>query len=219
MDVEGCRARPEELTPLQECSRIECPLSRKLRRTFEGSSWPKALKTLRSKSTPSGHASSRMARVDRGSDITTTRLQRSLDGVLDKAVADRTIVGGVPLVSSQGQPVYSRAVGFADREAQRKAQLDTIFRWSSLTKPVLATLTLALAERGTISLEDPVTRFLPKFRPRLPGGQVPEIRVRHLLSTIRRWMDRRKTSAAGAGAVCMATAGSSIPRGSCPWCF
>jgi len=115
------------------------------------------------------------------SDIT-TRLQRSLDGVLDKAVADRTIVGGVLLVSSQGQPVYSRAVGFADREAQRKTQLDTLFRWSSLTKPVLATLTLALAERGTITLDDPVTRFLPEFRPRLADGQVPEIKVRHLLS-------------------------------------
>jgi CubicO group peptidase (beta-lactamase class C family) len=65
---------------------------------------------------------------------------------------------------------------------RRKTQLDTIFRWASLTKPVLATLTLALAERGTISLEDPVTRYLPEFRPRLPDGQVPEIKVRHLLS-------------------------------------
>jgi hypothetical protein len=36
VDVEGCRARPDELTPLQECSRIECPHSRKLRGTFEG---------------------------------------------------------------------------------------------------------------------------------------------------------------------------------------
>ena len=115
-------------------------------------------------------------------DTTTTRLQRSLDTVLDKAVADRTIVGGVLLVSSHGQTVYSRAAGFADREARRKTQLDTIFRWASFTKPVIATLTLALAERGTISLEDAVTRYLPAFRPRLPDGQVPEIKVRQLLS-------------------------------------
>jgi CubicO group peptidase (beta-lactamase class C family) len=115
-------------------------------------------------------------------DTTAIRLQRSLDPVLDKAIADRSIVGGVLLVASQGQTVYSRATGFADREARRKTQLDTIFRWSSLTKPVIATLTLALAERGTISLEDPVTRHLPQFRPRLPDGQVPGIKVRHLLS-------------------------------------
>ena len=116
------------------------------------------------------------------SETTTTRLQGALDGVLDKAIAERSIVGGVLLVSLHGQTVYSRAAGFADREARRKTQLDTIFRWASFTKPVLATLTLALAERGTISLEDPVTRYLPEFRPRLPDGQVPEIKVRQLLS-------------------------------------
>ena len=110
------------------------------------------------------------------------RLQESLDGVLDQAVTDRTIVGGVLLVSSRGKTAYSRAVGFADREARRKAELDTLFRWASFTKPVIAALTLALSERGTISLDDPVTRFLPEFRPRLPEGQVPEIKVRHLLT-------------------------------------
>jgi CubicO group peptidase (beta-lactamase class C family) len=82
----------------------------------------------------------------------------------------------------RGQAVYSRAVGFADREARHKTQPDTIFRWASFTKPIIATLTLALAERGTITLEDPVTRFLPEFRPRLPDGRVPEIKVRHLLT-------------------------------------
>lgn len=113
---------------------------------------------------------------------TPTRLQRSLDAVLDKAVADRTIVGGVLLVSSHGQTVYGQTVGFADRESRRKTQLDTLFRWASFTKPVTAAVTLALAERGTIGLEDPVTRFLPEFRPHLPDGQIPEIKVRHLLT-------------------------------------
>jgi CubicO group peptidase (beta-lactamase class C family) len=53
------------------------------------------------------------------SDTTTTRLQRSLDVVLDHAVADQKIVGGVLLVALHGQTVYSRAAGFADREARR----------------------------------------------------------------------------------------------------
>jgi CubicO group peptidase (beta-lactamase class C family) len=116
------------------------------------------------------------------SAFTPSRLQRSLDEVLDRALADRKIVGGVALVSLRGTTVYSRAVGFADREARRKTQLDTLFRWASLTKPVTAALTLALSERGTISLEDPVTRHLPEFQPGLPDGQIPEIKVRHLLT-------------------------------------
>lgn len=113
---------------------------------------------------------------------TATSIQRGVDAVLEKAIADRKIVGGVLIVSLHGQRVYERAIGFSDREARRDARLDTIFRWSSLTKPVTAALTLALNERGVIELDDPVTRFLPEFRPRLPDGTVPEITVRHLIT-------------------------------------
>jgi len=110
------------------------------------------------------------------------QIEAGLDAVLDEAIANRKIVGGVLLVSLHGQRVYERAVGYADREARRDTQPDTIFRWASLTKPLVAGLTLALAERGVITLEDPVTRFLPEFRPRTADGKTPEITVRHLVT-------------------------------------
>jgi CubicO group peptidase (beta-lactamase class C family) len=37
-------------------------------------------------------------------------------------------------------------------------------------------------ERGQLDLDDPVTRFLPDFEPRLPDGSAPRISVRHLLT-------------------------------------
>jgi CubicO group peptidase (beta-lactamase class C family) len=113
---------------------------------------------------------------------TAKSIQDGLDSVLDVAIAGRKIVGGVLIVSLQGQRVYERAVGYADREARRNTRLDTIFRWASLTKPLMAALTLALTERGVIALEDPVTRFLPEFRPRTVDGRTPEITVRHLIT-------------------------------------
>jgi CubicO group peptidase (beta-lactamase class C family) len=39
-----------------------------------------------------------------------------------------------------------------------------------------------LAEDGVLSVEDPVTRFLPDFRPRLADGTEPAITLRHLLT-------------------------------------
>jgi CubicO group peptidase (beta-lactamase class C family) len=110
------------------------------------------------------------------------QIKAGLDAVLDRAIASRAIVGGVLIASLHGQRVYERAVGYADREARRDTQLDTIFRWASLTKPLVAVLTLALVERGVITLEDPVTRFLPEFRPRTADGKTPEITVRQLLT-------------------------------------
>lgn len=109
-------------------------------------------------------------------------LQELVDAVLDEAIAEKRIVGAVVLVSLGGRRVYERAAGFADREARTPARPHTIFRWASLTKAVVATATLALVERQLISLDDPVTRFLPDFRPRLPDGDAPVITVRHLMT-------------------------------------
>jgi CubicO group peptidase (beta-lactamase class C family) len=110
------------------------------------------------------------------------RLKSLVDGVVQKAVDDQQIVGAVLLVSVGGHLAYERAIGNADREAQRPAKLDTIFRWASLTKIVIAAATMALVERKTLSLEDPVTRFLPEFRPKMPDGRTPTITVRHLIT-------------------------------------
>ncbi|HXQ46561.1 MAG TPA: serine hydrolase domain-containing protein, partial [Caulobacteraceae bacterium] len=46
----------------------------------------------------------------------------------------------------------------------------------------MAVLTLGLIERGVMALSDPVTKFLPDFRPKLENGEAPVITVRHLLT-------------------------------------
>jgi CubicO group peptidase (beta-lactamase class C family) len=110
------------------------------------------------------------------------RFAFSLDAVIDKAIAERRIVGTVVVVVRGGNEIYAQAAGFADREAGKPTALETIFRWASLTKVVVATATMALAERGLLSLDDPVTRFLPDFRPALSTGEMPVITLRHLIT-------------------------------------
>ncbi len=110
------------------------------------------------------------------------RIGIAVDAVVDTAIADKRIVGSVVMVVLGGRPVYERAAGLADREAKTPVKTDTIFRWASLTKPVVAATAMALVEKGLISLADPVTRFLPDFQPKLPGGETPLITVRHLMT-------------------------------------
>lgn len=109
-------------------------------------------------------------------------LQQRLDQVIERAIAAERIVGAVVLVARDGQPVYRRAAGFADREAGRPMRLDTPFRLASITKPLVSAAALALAEQGLLGLDDPVTRYLPDFTPPLADGRIPEIRLRHLLT-------------------------------------
>lgn len=52
----------------------------------------------------------------------------------------------------------------------------TLFDTGSITKTFTAALVLSLVEEGTLSLEDPVSRWVPAF----PGGE--QITIRHLLN-------------------------------------
>jgi CubicO group peptidase (beta-lactamase class C family) len=108
-------------------------------------------------------------------------LEKRVSDCLERAVSDDRLVGGVVLVAKNGDTVEI-AAGLADREAGRKMTQDTIFRYSSFTKTIVAAATMALVERGAIQLDDPVTRWLPEFRPRLSNGDEPRIDIRHLLT-------------------------------------
>jgi CubicO group peptidase (beta-lactamase class C family) len=109
-------------------------------------------------------------------------LAAEVDRVIDEALSSGRIVGAVALIALGGKVVYQRAAGLADREAGRTMRLDTLFRLASLTKPIVSTAAMILIDRGQLALDEPVTRWLPAFRPALPNGERPLITIRHLLT-------------------------------------
>lgn len=109
-------------------------------------------------------------------------LEAAVDDVIDRAIAEERIVGAVVLVARGGQIAYGRAAGLADRETERPMSLDACFRLSSVTKPIVAATALALADRGVLPLDAPVSRFLPDFKPKLPDGSAPDITIGQLLT-------------------------------------
>ncbi|KAA0943536.1 MULTISPECIES: serine hydrolase domain-containing protein [unclassified Pseudomonas] len=109
-------------------------------------------------------------------------LTQRMDAVIDSAITDKRLVGTVVLVLRDGQLVYHRAAGLADREAGRPMTEETIFRLASVTKPLVSAAALRLVEQGKLRLDDPVTRWLPTFSPRLADGTVPVITVNQLLN-------------------------------------
>ena len=106
----------------------------------------------------------------------------AINAAIDGALSEKRLVGAVVLVAKDGEIVYRRAEGLADRERAVPMREDAVFRLASLTKPIVTAATLRLVERGEIALSDPVTRYLPTFLPALPDGQRPTITLRHLLT-------------------------------------
>jgi len=104
------------------------------------------------------------------------------DEAIDAAIATGRIVGAVVLVAQGGEIVYQRTVGLADREAGLPMREDAVFRLASVSKPMVAATALALVERGMLALDQPVTRWLPDFKPKLKDGSTPTITLRQLLT-------------------------------------
>jgi CubicO group peptidase (beta-lactamase class C family) len=96
------------------------------------------------------------------SAIAPDRLAR-IDKLLQQYVDENRIGGAVALVLRDGQPVYERAVGWSDKEAQRRMSTDTIFRIASQTKAITSAAILSLVEEGKIGINDPVSRFIPGY--------------------------------------------------------
>ena len=109
-------------------------------------------------------------------------LQARLDATVERALAEKRIVGSVTLVARDGKVVYRRAAGFFDREAGVPMREDAIFRLASVTKPLVAATALAMIERGLLGLDHAVSDHLPYFRPRLRDGSIAHITIRHLLT-------------------------------------
>jgi CubicO group peptidase (beta-lactamase class C family) len=102
----------------------------------------------RAQGTRLGFAPDRLARIDR---------------FLQQAVDSGRIAGAVGLVLRDGQVVYERAVGWADKESGRRMTADAIFRIASQSKALTSTAVMILVEEGKIALTDPVSIWIPSF--------------------------------------------------------
>ncbi|KLD79537.1 beta-lactamase family protein [Xanthomonas hyacinthi] len=105
-----------------------------------------------------------------------------IDAAIDTAMAEQRLVGAVVLLSLEGKIAYQRAIGFADREANRKMREDTLFRLASVSKLYVSIAAMVLVARGRLALDEPVDTWLADFRPKLADGSQAQITLRHLLS-------------------------------------
>lgn len=88
---------------------------------------------------------------------------RRLDGFLQQYVDSNRIAGAVALVLRDGQVVYERAVGFADREERKRMAPDALFRIASQTKALTTVAIMMLVEEGRLALANPVGQFIPAY--------------------------------------------------------
>ncbi|NPD89061.1 MAG: beta-lactamase family protein [Asgard group archaeon] len=64
----------------------------------------------------------------------------------------------------KGKLAYCNKFGLRDREEKIPIEFDDIFRFYSMTKPIVCLAALTLYEDGKFNLDDPIENFLPEFK-------------------------------------------------------
>lgn len=69
---------------------------------------------------------------------------------------------GTLVLSHEGEVVYGKSVGYADKEAGIKSSLDTKYRIGSISKMFTSAMILMAEEEGKLNLEERLDRYFPK---------------------------------------------------------
>ena len=90
------------------------------------------------------------------------RLQEKIDGIAEYDFSSHKVFGSAYWVYQNGKTL-ERCYGTEGLNSNNPITASTVFRLASMTKPITSVATLILVERGLLSLDDPVDKFLPQF--------------------------------------------------------
>jgi CubicO group peptidase (beta-lactamase class C family) len=103
-----------------------------------------------------------------------------LQGALEQCIRKHGVAGAA-IAIQHGARRFCASAGVLSVETGVAVTPDTLFQIGSVTKVFTATLILQLADQGKLSIDDPVTRYLPQLR--LQGAAAPaSLLIRHLLN-------------------------------------
>jgi CubicO group peptidase (beta-lactamase class C family) len=85
----------------------------------------------------------------------------SIDDLVRQTMASANVPGASVAVIKNGRIVKIKGYGLAEIENSVAASPETVYELASLSKQFAATALMMLAEEGKVSVEDPVSKYLP----------------------------------------------------------
>lgn len=108
---------------------------------------------------------------------------RAFTTAFDQYAARDSIVGASVLVLRDGRVTARHDYGWGDRALGQRTDSNTIYHWASITKTLTAVAIMQLRDRGKLTLDDPITRYVPELRQvHDPFGTMDDVTLGMLLS-------------------------------------
>src|SRR5437667_6742014 len=113
----------------------------------------------------------------------TTASLDSIPARMHDVIVANEVPGAVTAVATRDSVLRMDAQGWADPEHKSFMRVDSIFWIASMSKPITATAVLMLMEEGKLSLDDPVSRYIPELGGlKTADGKTQRIKMRHVLN-------------------------------------
>ncbi|MFI5382131.1 MAG: serine hydrolase domain-containing protein [Tepidisphaerales bacterium] len=107
----------------------------------------------------------------------------AIDERMSAFIAQKEIAGAVTLVADRERVLHVSAVGQADVAANRAMQVDDIMWIASMSKPITATALMMLQDDGKLSIDDPISKYIPEFANlKTPSGKPANLTLRHCMT-------------------------------------
>jgi CubicO group peptidase (beta-lactamase class C family) len=104
-------------------------------------------------------------------------------GAFDAYAREDGVVGGRVTVLRGGRILAEHAYGVGDRERGTPPDARAVYHWASITKTLTGIAIMQLRDRGRLSLDDPITKYVPELRQVHDSfGSMDAVTLRMLLS-------------------------------------
>jgi CubicO group peptidase (beta-lactamase class C family) len=108
-------------------------------------------------------------------------LLADVEKIVPRLMKEFKVPGLSAAIIKDGKLIWNKAFGVKSNASKRPVDIETVFEAASISKTVFAYAVMKLCEKGTMALDEPLTRYLPK--PFLEGDPRLElITARHVLS-------------------------------------
>lgn len=90
-------------------------------------------------------------------------LEKNIEAIAAYDLENNKVSGAVYCVMQQGEVAFKKCFGYTSPDKAEPMTEKSLFRLASMTKPITAVAMLILVDRGLVSLNDPVSVYLPAF--------------------------------------------------------
>lgn len=107
----------------------------------------------------------------------------AIDVALEPFIQQNEMAGAVSLVADKSGILHFSAIGQADIEMRLPMRHDTVFWIASMTKPITAIALMMLVDEGKVSIDDPISKYIPEFaKLKTPSGKPANLTLRLCLT-------------------------------------